>query len=95
MKPTSVVYWFRCLLAICAGLANHFLGITQASFGDLAVVVGIGLGIAFYVLSVLVVRDVLHYGAVELKGKNKYIILGGGTFIFVWIMVSVLVNTIF
>jgi hypothetical protein len=95
MKPTSVVYWFRFLLAICAGLANHFLGITQASLGFPALIVGIGLGIAFYVLSVFVVRDVLHYGEAELKGKNRYITLGGGTFIFVWIMVSVLVNTIF
>jgi len=29
-----------------------------------------------------------------LKGKNRQITLGGGTFIFVWIMVTVLLNTV-
>jgi len=37
---------------------------------------------------------VLHYGEVELKGKNKYITSGGGTFIVLWIMVAVLLNTL-
>jgi hypothetical protein len=29
-----------------------------------------------------------------LKGKNRYITLGGGTFIVLWIMVSVLLKTL-
>ena len=37
----------------------------------------------FYLLSVPIVRYILRYGEVELKGKNKYITLGGGTFIVV------------
>jgi uncharacterized membrane protein len=94
IKPNSVVYWMRVLIAIAAGFANHLLGITQASFGDAALYTGIGLGVLFYLLSVLIVRYVLHYGEVELKGKNRDITLGGGTFIVLWIMVSVLLNTL-
>jgi len=70
------------------------LHIDVVTFGDFATFVGIGLGVAFYVLSVLVVRYVLHYGEAELRGKNRYITLGGGTFICVWVMVTVLVYTL-
>jgi hypothetical protein len=94
MKPASVVYWMRAVLAIAAGFANHFLGIKESLFGDLALPVGIGLGLLFYLVSIIIVRSVLHYGELELKGKNRHITLGGGTFIVLWIMVSVLLNTL-
>jgi hypothetical protein len=94
LKPSSVVYWLRFVLAILAGLSNQVLHIDVASFGDAATFFGIGLGVAFYLLSVLIVRHMLHYGQAELRGKNRDITLGGGTFIFVWIMVTVLFYTI-
>ena len=77
-----------------AGFSTHLLQITYANWGDLAFYLGIGVGVAFYLLSVLIVRDVFHYGEVELKGKNRYITLGGGSFVVLWIMVSVLLNTL-
>lgn len=94
LKPSSVVYWMRFVLAILAGLFNQILHINAASFGDAATYVGIGLGVAFYLLSIMIVRHMLHYGPAELRGKNRDITLGGGTFIFVWIMVTVLFYTI-
>lgn len=94
IKPASVVYWLRVFLAVLAGLANQFLHISQANFGDFAIFVGIGLGLIIYVFSILIVQRVLHYGEAELKGKNRYITLGGGTFIILWIVVSVLLYTI-
>jgi len=94
LKPSSVVYWMRFGLAILAGLSNQVLHIDVASFGDLATYLGIGLGVVFYLLSVMIVRHMLHYGEAELRGKNRDITLGGGTFIFVWIMVTVLFNTL-
>ena len=94
MKPSSIVYWMRVGLAVAAGFANHFLGITELNFGELAFPLAIGMGVVFYLLSILIVRNVLHYGEVELKGKNRYITSGGGTFIILWIMVAVLLNTI-
>ena len=94
IKPTSVVYWLRFLLAIAAGFANNFLQIKQAILGDLAIFAFIGLGLIFYILSIVVVKFGLKYGEAELKGKNQYVTLGGGTFIVVWIMVAVLLNTL-
>jgi hypothetical protein len=45
-------------------------------------------------LSILVVRHVLHYGEAELRGKSRDVTLGGGTFIVLWIMVTVLFYTL-
>lgn len=81
-------------MAVAAGFANQFLHIDQASFGDFALFIGIGLGIAIYALSILIVQRVLHFGEAELKGKNRYITLGGGSFIVLWIVVSVFLYTL-
>lgn len=81
-------------LAIAAGFANYALGINETSFDGLAFPLAIGLGAIFYLASVMVVRHVLHFGEAELKGKNRAITLGGGTFIMVWIMIAVLLNTL-
>jgi hypothetical protein len=94
MRPSSVVYWLRVLMAVAAGFANHFLGISEGAYGGLALPVGVGLGLFFYLWSVFIVRNLLHYGELELKGKNRYITLGGGTFIVLWVMVAVLLNTL-
>jgi len=80
-------------MAVAAGFANHFTGISEASLGDAALPAAIGLGLVFYLLSVVIVRNLLRYGETELKGKNKYITLGGGTFVVLWVMVAVLLNT--
>jgi Na+/proline symporter len=84
----------RLVLAIIAGLTNELLHINVASFGDFASLLAIGVGIAFYLFSIILVQHVFHYGEAELRGKNRHITLGGGTFIFVWIMVTVLFYTI-
>jgi len=97
IKPTSLVYWLRFLLAVTAGVSSSALRIsaTQPVWGGTAEYVGIGIGVCFYALSILIVRYVFKFGEVELKGKHKDITLGGGTFIVVWIMVLVLVNSLF
>jgi hypothetical protein len=84
----------RLVLAIFAGVTNQLLNINATTFGDFASLLAIGLGVAFYLVSIIIVQHVLHYGEAELRGKNRYITLGGGTFIFVWIMVTVLFYTI-
>ncbi len=94
MKPASAVYWLRVFFAIVAGFANQFLQVDQARFGDFAVFVGIGLGVVFYLITILIVLYGFHYGVTELKGKNRYITLGGGSFIMLWITVSVLLYTL-
>ncbi len=94
IKPPSLVFWLRFSLAVVAGFANHFLRIGEATLGEFALFAGIGEGLAFYMLSIFIVRYLLRYGEMELKGKNRYITLGGGTFVVVWIMVVVLLNTV-
>ncbi len=81
-------------MALVTGFVNQILHVDQASLGDFAVFVGIGLGVLFYLISILVVRNGFHYGEAELKGKNRYITLGGGSFIVLWITISVLLNTL-
>ena len=96
IKPTSMVYWLRFLLAVTAGISSSALRIssTQPVWGGTAQYVGIGIGVCFYVVSILIVRYVFKFGEVELKGKHKDVTLGGGTFIVVWIMVLVLANSL-
>jgi hypothetical protein len=84
----------RLVLAIAAGATNQLLHIDAANLGDLATIAGIGLGIVFYLFSIALVKYVFHYGEAQLRGKNRYITLGGGTFIVIWIMVTVLFYTI-
>jgi membrane protein YdbS with pleckstrin-like domain len=94
IKPASVVYWMRVFLAVVAGFANQVLQINEVNFGDIAIFVGIGLGLVIYLFSIFIVQRVLRYGEAELKGKNRYITLGGGTFIILWIVVSVFLYTV-
>ena len=77
-----------------AGFTTHYLHIGAATFGEFAIFVAIGLGLVFYLFSVLIVKNVLHYGEAELKGKNRYLTLGGGTYVVLWIMLIVLLNTL-
>jgi hypothetical protein len=83
-------------MAVAAGFANSYLHISQTNpiLGDLALVAGIGLALVFYCLSVLIVRHGFHLGETELKGKRRDVTLGGGTFIMVWVLVSVVLNTL-
>jgi hypothetical protein len=96
IKPTSLVYWLRFLLALIAGVSSSALRIssTQPVWGGTAQYVGIGIGACFYAVSILIVRYIFKFGEVELKGKHKDITLGGGTFIVVWVMVLVLANSL-
>ena len=94
IKPTSVVYWMRLFLAIMAALTETVLHVNVLTLGDLAQVAGIAIGIVFYLLSVMIVKYVLRYDDAALKGKNKQVTLGGGTYIFIWIMMTVLLNTL-
>ena len=81
-------------MAIVAGFANNYLHIDQTTLGDLALIAGIAVALGFYVLSILIVRHGFHFGQTELKGKRRDVTLGGGTFIVVWAMVSVVLNTV-
>ena len=82
------------VLAVIAGATSQLLHISAANYGDLSSILGIAVGIVFYLASVFIVKYVLRYGEKELRGKNRYVTLGGGTFVMLWIMVTVLFFTV-
>lgn len=84
----------RVGVAVVAGFANEILHIDQVRFGEFALFVGVALGVVFYLVTILVVLRVFHYSEAELKGKNRYLTLGGGSYIVLWVTVAVLLYTL-
>ncbi|MEM4246045.1 MAG: hypothetical protein QW390_01975 [Candidatus Bathyarchaeia archaeon] len=87
VSPSGVVYWFRFLLAIATGVLSFRLGLDGTE--------GLWLMIITYILSYLAVKHVMKYGEKELKGRNKPVMIGIGTYIFTWALVWVLLNTLY
>ncbi len=54
----------------------------------------ISMGIGIYAISVFLVKYVLRYGPSELKGPNKHITLGIGSYIIWFLFTTILLNTI-
>mgnify|MGYP001051192055 CR=1 FL=1 len=92
MKPSSVVYWSRLFIALATGVASVFV-LRGAVSEDLATTAYTAIAVMVYALTAAVYRYVLHYGEAELKGKNRYITLGIGTFIFAWLAALTLTYT--
>ena len=86
LSPSSIVYWFRFLLAIVVGALSFFLGMEGTE--------GLWFMIIMYIFSYLVVKHGLKYGEKELKGRNKTVMIGIGTYIFIWALVWILLNTL-
>ena len=51
------------------------------------------MGIGIYAISVFLVKYILHYGPTELKGPNKHITLGIGSYIIWFLFTTILLNT--
>jgi len=54
----------------------------------------ISMGVGIYAISVFLVKYVFRYGPVELKGPNKSITLGIGSYIIWFLFTTILLNTI-
>jgi hypothetical protein len=93
LKPSSVVYWSRFLIAIATG-AGSVYALRGIVSGDIATVAYIVIAAIVYALTVVFYRSVLRYGEAQLKGKSRYIILGIGTFIFAWLAAVTLAYTL-
>ncbi len=83
-----MVYWTRFALAVVAGLVVNFLRLKSNPVPIIVVAV------AFYLVSVVLVTRVYRYGELELKSKHGAFTLGGGTFVMVWLFVTVLIYTL-
>jgi uncharacterized membrane protein HdeD (DUF308 family) len=93
VKPSSVVYWSRFLIAIATGVASVFAlkGMVGPEIITSAYTV---VAIGVYAVTAVVYRYVLHYNEAQLKGKNRYLTLGIGTFIFAWLMALTMTYTL-
>jgi uncharacterized membrane protein len=87
------VYWARLGFAVLAGLLFTALGLRgqDVLFGTSS---AISIAIGIYAISVFVVKYILRYGPTELKGPNKHITLGIGSYIIWFVFVTILLNTI-
>jgi len=93
LKPSSVVYWSRLFIALATGGASVF-ALRGTVSGDMATTAYTAIAVVVYALTAAIYRYVLRYGQAELKGKNRYITLGIGTFIFAWLAALTMTYTI-
>ncbi len=94
MKPSSVVYWTRCLIAVATGVGSVFM-LRDVVSGEMAGFAYPAVAFMVYAFTVVFFRYQLGYGEAQLKGKNRYITLGVGTFIITWLMALILAYTLF
>jgi len=92
LKPSSIVYWSRFLIALATGGGSVLL-LSGIVSGELAQVAYVASAVLVYAVTAVVYRYLLGYGEAELKGKNKYITTGIGTYIITWIMALVFTYT--
>lgn len=86
VKPSSIVYWFRFALAISTGVMCFLLRMVGME--------GFSTMIFMYIISYLVVKHGFRYGEKELKGRNKPVMIGIGTYIFAWAATWILLYTL-
>ena len=93
LPPTSIVYWLRLGFGVLSGVVYNVVGFGQGGVatGTLAL---ISVGIGIYALSVIIVKNVLGYGPDELKGPNKHVTIGMGSYIIWMIFTTILLNTV-
>lgn len=78
LKPSTLVYWMRLGFALLAAVIFWSLGLQGT-------VPAIGIGILLYATSCAIVKYVLGYGEVELKGRYRFITIGIGTYV-IWLI---------
>jgi len=81
------------LIAIATGVGS-VLALSGLVSAELAGFIYWAVAILVYAVTAMVYRYVLHYGEAVLKGKNRYVTLGIGTFIFTWLAALVLTYTL-
>src|SRR6058998_3876524 len=93
LPPTSIVYWLRLGFGVLAGVVYNIVGFGQGGviLGTLAL---ISVGIGIYAVSVILVKNILGYGPDDLKGPNKHVTLGMGSYVIWMIFTTILLNTV-
>ncbi len=94
LPPTSIVYWLRLGFGVLSGVVYNLIGFYQLGDLTLQTLALISVGIGMYSLSVILVKNILGYGPDVLKGPNKHVTIGMGSFIIWLIFTTILLNTV-
>jgi len=93
LPPASLVYWIRLGFGVLAGVIYNLAG-----FGSLGVGLGtlsmITVGVGVYSVSVFLVKNLLGYGSEVLKGPNKHVTIGMGSYVIWMIFTTILLYTV-
>ena len=93
LPPASLVYWIRLGFGVLAGVIFNLTG-----FGSLGVGLGtlsmITVGIGVYSVSIFLVKNLLGYGPEILKGPNKHVTIGMGSYVIWMIFTTILLYTV-
>jgi len=84
--PSTIVYWLRFGVAILAALLCYGLQLKGSS--------GVTLAAFLYLLTIMSVKSLLHYGEKELQTGHKAVTLGLGTYILTWAALWILIYTL-
>jgi hypothetical protein len=94
LPPASIVYWLRLGFGILSGVVYNLIGFPQLGNIGLQTLGLISVGVGIYSLSVLLVKNILGYGPDLLKGPNKHVTIGMGSYIIWMVFTTILVNTV-
>lgn len=90
MDSLEKVFWIRIGFAIAAGLVAGLLGFSSINGNGIN---GILIGFSFYIISYIVMRG-LYIRKILPTDRNKLITTGLGSYIFMFLFVWILYNTI-
>lgn len=94
LPPTSIVYWLRLGFGALSGIVYNLIGFAQLGNIALQTLGLISVGVGMYSLSIILVKNILGYGPDELKGPNKHVTTGLGSYIIWMVFTTILVNTV-
>jgi len=88
IKPSNQVYWIRVIFAMLAAIiCSPFVLNLSGFFGAVFTVL-------FYAASYYFLRDALKIDVAAVGGRGKFIRIGVGTYVIVWILAWTVLNTI-
>ena len=94
LPAASIVYWLRLGFGVVSGVVYNLIGFPQIGSIGLQTLGLISVGIGVYSLSILLIKNVLGYGPDVLKGPNKHVTIGMGSYIIWMVFTTILLNTV-
>ena len=94
LPAASIVYWLRLGFGVISGVVYNLVGFSQLGNIGLQTLGLVSVGIGVYSLSILLVKNILGFGPEELKGPNKHVTIGMGSYIIWMVFTTILLNTV-